>query len=520
MQRIEYRLRQKQDESETSNLHIKIFRRPVFLLLLAVLTLAILVDTIHIADKAFWMDESTTYMFSKKGPLDAIEPIRKYHMQPPLFYWISHFVIKLNDTPIVLRGISFTFTALTLCFIMLGIKEISLPARLLTCLIFIMSPHTLRFSTEFRPYTMAAFFIVVSSVLLARSVSHAGKWRPAILYGFSALGLQYSLTLNSWVFGCQMAALGMVMVLQYRKSGWIQMVRSMRPLILVGILLCLGYILFLWWLVLSGYKTHPPVHDNFFIPKAIQNSKDVLFFQALWPGWLWGMMGLTLFSVALFFGVRRRPGITAYLLIIFVGQILFSTYMTYSRISWFNSRYLTASVTAFALLCGLGFDLLFSRNPRSRVGWGLAVILLLISFPAATKTFYKEVCIPKWKSPYVTVVEDVGPLTPTIIYIFPWQRGEISYAFRNIPQFKIVELNPNNFSLDLTQRKSIFLFEPNAKLTGKPLNIILDLMNTVSRAKGYQHNIVDLEETYSFPEFIKGPFFPKKLHIIKPFQKG
>ena len=110
-------------------------------MLIAVLTLHVKLNSVDISEKYFWLDESSTYDIAKLPFLEAAQASQKYDTQPPLFYWLAHIVIPVDDSPAVLRGISFAFMAGTLAFVMLALKELSLSSRLVLSLLLTLSPY-------------------------------------------------------------------------------------------------------------------------------------------------------------------------------------------------------------------------------------------------------------------------------------------------------------------------------------------------------------------------------------------
>jgi mannosyltransferase len=151
-------------------------------MLIAVLTLHVKLNSVDINEKYFWLDESSTYAIAKLPFLEAAQASQKSDTQPPLFYWLAHIVILVDDSPAVLRGISFSFMAGTLVFVMLALKELSLSSRLVLSLLLTLSPYARYASIEFRPYAMAVFFILLSSVFLYRALGRGQRWGPAAVY--------------------------------------------------------------------------------------------------------------------------------------------------------------------------------------------------------------------------------------------------------------------------------------------------------------------------------------------------
>jgi hypothetical protein len=411
-------------------------------MLTAVLILHVLINSVDISDKFFWGDETTTYDVAKLPFLEATQFLQSWHKQPPLFYWLAHIVISFDDSPAVLRGISFVFLAGTLVFAMLCIREISLSSRLILALFLTVTPYAQYVSTEFRPYAMAVFFILTSSVFLYRALEQRQRWGPAIVYGVFGLGLQYSLTLNCWVFGCQMLAVGVSLLFQIRKEGLRPAILSSRELLAVCLGLCLGYILFLAWisrgdvLTIATYRWvdwtyEARLADNFkeqFYPKII------LISNYWWFNWI----AIGLFIAGIGLARRHMIGVSAYLMTIFIGQLAFSTYMTYTRISWFDARYVTSSYVAFALLGALGYEFLISRR---WLGWKSlipALACLISIYPGATE--YPRRLRVDYLNPFQVAIDELKcGEERSLVFCSPGYSCTVpAYEYRNSNEVKVL----------------------------------------------------------------------------------
>jgi 4-amino-4-deoxy-L-arabinose transferase-like glycosyltransferase len=181
-----------QEKAERSSLLIKILFFTLFIALL------IFQNTQHIADRILWLDEAITFKTATLPfwdiPYDAA--ITSWQMQPPLFYWLGHITAYIGDTPTILRSVSVACYILLLWFVIFRMHELQITSRLILCFVLIFTPFASYATTEFRPYALAAFSILLSSVFLYRLLQHPSSWTRTLLYGLSALILQYSLTLN------------------------------------------------------------------------------------------------------------------------------------------------------------------------------------------------------------------------------------------------------------------------------------------------------------------------------------
>ena len=408
-----------------------------FLLFILLLVLFISRDTQGISDRMFWTDEvynfQTVIQSFWKIP---IWTIKSYHMQPPLFYWIGHFVAKLGTDPLTLRSISSVFYIIIIGFVIFGLREFQLATRTFLCFVLIMSPFAAFAATEFKAYSLAALSILVSSVYLYRAMKRPSRWLSAVSYGLSALLLQYSLTLNCFTFGLQMGFLSVVLLYLCGKDGVKQTIKKYSPLIIVSVPLCIGYAVFLDLLMHTGQMLFPTsalqFHMANYMKALLTNIKifkeDIVLIRS------WALsFAPAAFLLGCITGLRGQRGITAYLILLLGGQLLFSTFMTFSRIDWLSQRYLVASYVAFALLCAIGAEYLFQRMDTKTTVIIIAC-LLGTTLPGSVIKFYSSQNTPV-VNPLIADIDALRcPNYPTVIITDPLHDAIVpGYAYRDDP---------------------------------------------------------------------------------------
>jgi hypothetical protein len=407
-----------------SELLIKIL---FFILFIALL---IFQNTQHISDRMFWLDEVTTLKISIlpfwEIPYKAA--VTSGHMQPPLFYWLGHITAYVGSDPIILRSVSVACYTLLLWFVVFRMHELQIASRLTLCCILLVTPFASYATTEFRPYALSAFSILVSSMYLYRFLQQPSSWSKALMYGLSALILQYSLTLNCFVFGVQMLFLSFYIITSFFKTGIRESLPKTRPVITIAILLCSQYALFLY-LVVNNQEYQLDGSFAAYIEHVTTNW-EVLFRTLSIDSWTrYIVFGFFVFGCL--YGLIVNCRIILYLLLIFGGQLLFSTYMTYSAITWFSQRYLVASYVAFALICALGAEALF-RQLGKKISVVLVILLLVSPMFNAVKSFSRSQHETKF-NPSTSVIEKLRcDGRKTVVLSVPAGISAVPrYAYRN-----------------------------------------------------------------------------------------
>ncbi len=393
----------------------------------------------------FWLDEVATFKIAIHPfwdiPYNAA--VTSTNMQPPLFYWLGHLATYVGSEPIILRSVSVACYILLLWFVIFCMRELQLASRFTLCFVLLVVPFAAYAATEFRAYALSAFSILVSSVFFFRFLQQPSSWSRALMYGLSALILQYSLTLNCFVFGVQMFFMSFHLVSQCFKSGLGETLKKNRPVITITILLCSQYTLFLY-LVTSNQQYYQLEGEGTFASFVahVATNSEVLFRAISVHSWT-SYIVYTLFIFGCLCGLMVNSQIILYLLLIFGGQLLFSTYMTYSSIPWFSQRYLVASYVAFALICSLGAEGLF-RKLGNRLSVVFVILLLISPFFNALERYSRSQNRTIY-NPSTSLIEKlrcddrktVVLSDPIYISDVPW------YAYRNDPGIIAPQLSEN-----------------------------------------------------------------------------
>ncbi len=432
----------------------------LFILLVA---LMIAQDTRHMAERMFWFDEVSTFLavVPPFWEIPLFAAVTSGHMQPPLFYWVGHGAAQLGTDPVTLRSVSVFFYILMIGFVIFFIRELHLLSRILLCLVLIITPFAGFAATEFRPYAFSAFTILLSSIFLYRLLHSPPSWAQASAYGFSALLLQYSLTLNCFVFGIQMLFISSFMLISFRKIGISESLKKFSPTVVISIFLCVQYLIFLIWITSNQFYYIDGSLVVFF-DHVVKNSTvllDILFINS-WTGY--AIIGF--FVSGCVFGFFLNPWVTLYLLSIFAGQLYFSTYMTYASLPWFAERYLVASYVVFAVICALGAEALFRRTGR-KTGIGISALLLIGPMYGGITGFSHSLSNPMVNAgtAHIENLRCEGRKTlvlsdPLFISLVPW------YAYRNDASIIVHELNEEIdevISSAVNQKQCIVLQEQN-----------------------------------------------------------
>ena len=455
------------------------------LLFILLIILLISHNTQDMAERMFWLDEVTT-LHGATLPFWQIPRFSvSVQMQPPFFYWLGYFFEKIGNDPFTLRTAPLSLYILMIGFVFFYLRELQFTARIFLCLILILTPFSTYLATEFRPYSFAALSIIISSIFLYRALNRPYSWSAVILYGFSALLLQYTLSLNSFVFGIQILFISTASAFDLYNKGFSKTFENNKPILMVSLLLCCLYVVFLY--LVSGVSINQGYLPGLFVMNDYigslkTNFKILLDSIVLLDSWL-RYLTISLFFVGFIVGIRLNKWLILYLMIILVGQFLFSTYMTFSRISWFSQRYIVASYVTYAMICALGADYLF-RVIGKKAALLLVIAILISSLYTSINNFIKSLQTVKF-NPTIAVVESLrcnNRMTmllgnPGYITFVP------EYAFRHDPLIIAPKHDKNIYKIisQAASKKYCFIFQKMKKISSdEKLFIVL------SSLPGYQ----------------------------------
>src|SRR3989344_3188124 len=158
-------------------------------LLLSTMLLSSILMGISILKQNFWVDEAITFSFASL-PLKSLLLAVASDNNPPLYYILIHFLLKLTQSYYVLRISSLIFVILGTLFIYLLFKKETSPKIATTAsALFALSPLTIYIGSEARLHSLSALMVILTT---ATFLSLRNKKSPKNILLFvitSSLGL-------------------------------------------------------------------------------------------------------------------------------------------------------------------------------------------------------------------------------------------------------------------------------------------------------------------------------------------
>ena len=222
---------------------LKFPTRMTFLATLAVVLLALALRIHHLDFESLFMDELHQVSYYG-GTLKEIVSFAANQQQPPLDYWIGHFIVKIANNDFWVRFPAAIFgTGAVFLLMLLASRMTMWPVAVSIGFIMAVMPFPVYFSQEARPYAIAGFFMLSTLWSFDRflTCSRYHFLRLAVFF-ISVLALLLSRTLAPLMFVTSLFALSFSFYVYLKMSASIAGALMLKrlPLALSAILLALG----------------------------------------------------------------------------------------------------------------------------------------------------------------------------------------------------------------------------------------------------------------------------------------
>jgi hypothetical protein len=227
-------------------------------------------------------------------------------------------------------------------------------------------------------------------------------------------------------------------LLQARREGFRHTLDLHARTLAICLALSVIYMLFLAWIVTHGQRpeTSTVLLDRWSYWVSLAKNIEIALIPALTYARfrdIVDLIALGLCGAGIFCTLRRNMAIAAYFLLLFVGQLAFSTFVAYGKIAWFHPRYLTSCFVAFAFLGALGYEFLVATR-KGMQKWAVIPPLLILSalLPVSARFYLHNLDRPPLKAPYTRLIEDACPRQQSSIYCSPERSCRpLAYVYRH-----------------------------------------------------------------------------------------
>lgn len=120
---------------------------------------------------SLWLDEGATYKFAIMSIPEIWKATAGGEFNPPLFYWIEHFMLILGNNEVILRFVPALVGVMTIPLIYFAGKEfLDRNVGIIAAAAFAFSPFLIFYSQEARAYSLVLFFVSFALVFYFKAL--------------------------------------------------------------------------------------------------------------------------------------------------------------------------------------------------------------------------------------------------------------------------------------------------------------------------------------------------------------
>jgi mannosyltransferase len=120
---------------------------------------------------SLWLDEGATYKFAMMSIPEIWKATAGGEFNPPLFYWIEHFMLILGNNEVILRFVPALVGVMTIPLIYFAGKEfLDRNVGIIAAAAFAFSPFLIFYSQEARAYSLVLFFVSFALVFYFKAL--------------------------------------------------------------------------------------------------------------------------------------------------------------------------------------------------------------------------------------------------------------------------------------------------------------------------------------------------------------
>ena len=315
-----------------------------------------------------WLDEATTYNIALRSLPAIWQTTTGGEFNPPLFYWVEHFMLTFGNSEAVLRFVPALLGILTIPLVYwIGKEFMDRNTGILAAAAVAFSPFLVYYSQEARAYSMMLFFVAFSMVFYLKAL----KSNDLVNWGLFGL-------LSALAFWSHFYALVIIGALfLYALYDLFPKIRNnpvaLKPLVCSGVVLgiiCLPLILVTVQLFTRRSASAPSFGiqgpDIIIATFAqISGSEPAMYFLVL----------LFLAGIVQAFRIDRNKGI--FLVTLTVMTFVISDFLSY-KIPM-QPRYLIFLVIVYFIAIVLCYRPVYSLIPSPAIVYGFIAMLVVIN---------------------------------------------------------------------------------------------------------------------------------------------
>ena len=383
----------------------------VILSLISLVIVGCILRFYNLAFNSLWIDETATYLFAQHTFMEIWGfTASGGEFNPPLFFWVEHFMIVFGNSEFVLRFIPAIAGIATIpAFFLIGRELKDDATGLIAAFILTISQFAIFYSQEARAYALLLFFVSIALYFFIRSIDK-NNIRDWILTGvFSSIAV--------WTHFYA----AIVIVPMFLSMLWIYRRQLLRPIstIVVFIICTIPLIIATIGLFAKRVSSSPT-----YGAKGIDLIQSTMLTIGNFNIYMeWFIIGLICFGMYVIY-IKERKYFYTFLLFIIIGFVV-SIIFSYSIPML--PRYLIVMLPVFFIVIAYGISDLIKKH---KVVATILMVVFIIFSVMALQTYYTTFSKEDWRGYGGKLAYDTQP-GDTVIVIPNYVKLSLDYYYNN-----------------------------------------------------------------------------------------
>lgn len=383
----------------------------VTLSLISLVVMGCVLRFYNITFNSLWIDETATYSFAQHT-ITEIWGFTAYgsEFNPPLFFWIEHYMLMFGNSELVLRFIPAIAGIATIPIFFLIGRELKDDATgLIAAFILTISQFAIFYSQEARAYSLLLLFVSIALYFYIRAIDE-NQTKDWIF-----MGICTSIAVWTHFYAA------IVIVPMFLSMLWIYRKNILQPIKTIGIFIVTTFPLIIATVGLFMKRVSSPPTYGVKGLDLIQNTMLTIGNFNVYMEWF--IIGLICFGLYVLF-VKERKYFYTFILFILIG---FAVSIIFSYSIPMLPRYLIVMLPVFFIIIAYGISDLLKNYKILPV----IILVIFIIFSVTTlQTYYTTFTKEDWRGYAEKLAYDTQP-GDNIIIIPSYVKLSLDYYYNN-----------------------------------------------------------------------------------------
>jgi mannosyltransferase len=419
----------------TENIKAVLFHSRYAQILLFLTIVGFILRFYNLGFNSLWLDEATTYNWSKPGFFEIWEISRSADFHPPLFHWIEHIMLIFGQSEFVLRAVPALLGVLTIpVFYLIGKEFNDKNVGIISAALLTFSYFGIYYSQEAYSYSLVLFLfsLVILLYLSALRTDNITFW---VLFGIAS-------AISFWTHYYVFVGLGII-YLHAIITKWTNLKNDPRNAknILAAIFTTVILILPLLFIVGERFFRLTGSPPTYGVLGPILVQETLIRFSGGYSSlsWIIASVYLVLMTVGFVFLFKMNKNkclfSAMFLILPIVISVLISSKMT------MNPRYLIYLLPVFFVLISMSFPPIYRLIPDRNMLYVIVILISVINAPILAE-YYSNYTKEDWRG-FAGIVQAETQDGDLIVLLPSYIAAPFNYYYSNATD-KTFEFGANN----------------------------------------------------------------------------